>query len=141
MKIIYETPKIYKIINDCINYAIKSPCVSKHTSVILNGKKIIDKGFYNNINHAEVSCLNYFFKKYKNEYDSIALTIFVIRINNKGELMNSKPCVNCYIELKKFLKKYKNPKHVIYSNEFNELICENLETFTTTHYSKKNRNK
>lgn len=89
-----------------------------HVAFLLSGKKIISIGCndynHHSLNgkrisslHAEIKCLNYFFKNHskikKDKYKLI-----VINVNSSGNLKNSSPCYYCAKELLKkgFTKVY-----------------------------------
>jgi len=97
------------VVNLAIKAAYKSPCCHKHGAVLLNGNSLINishnsydyssfgerfnrnsKRNWHATRHAEMSvCLNISFKL------TFGATIYVVRVNKKGELVNSKPCDMC----------------------------------------------
>lgn len=83
------------------------------------------KGLYSYTCHAEECVLN----KMKNKLPR-KTKLIVIRINNKCELIDSKPCVNCINKLKAT-----NIKKVIYSNNEGILITEKIAFLNNTHMS------
>ena len=62
------------------------------------------------------------------------IDIYVVRIGNNGNLMNSRPCANCTQEFKKY-----NIRRIYYSNERGEIVYERAEDMVSTHISKGNR--
>ena len=58
------------------------------------------------------------------------LEMFVIRVNNKGHLVNSKPCNSCIYYMQLY-----GIKSVYYSNDGGEIIKEKLNDIEATHYS------
>lgn len=56
--------------------------------------------------------------------------MFVIRVNGKGELMNSKPCNSCIYYMQLY-----GIKSVYYSNENGEIVREKLLDIKSTHLS------
>ena len=93
-------------INEAYNQALKSDMNFNHGAVLIYRGKIVGKGFNTYINsnynckqkislHAEVSAINDALKKmHVSELKNCELII--IRINNSGMFVNSKPCCNCY---------------------------------------------
>jgi len=81
------------------------------------------EGKYFNISscHAEMNVIN---KIKCNKNNPIKMDILIVRINNNGEIKNSKPCKNCikYIE-----KSRLNFVNVYYSNEKSQIIKTNLK--------------
>lgn len=118
---------IFKLIKDIKHYEAQ-----KHYSgIILNNK--LGNIYINSNKHAEMKCLENektIQEKNKN------LILFSIRIDNKLNFKNAKPCIHClYI-----IKKYQNIKYIIYSKE-NELIKENILDINTKHISSLKRRK
>ena len=58
------------------------------------------------------------------------LEMFVIRVNSKGNLVNSKPCNSCIYYMQLY-----GIKSVYYSNDGGEIIKEKLNDIESTHYS------
>ena len=58
------------------------------------------------------------------------LEIVVIRVNNKGQLLNSKPCNSCLYYMKLF-----GVKSVYYSNENGDIIKEKVNNIEVEHQS------
>jgi tRNA(Arg) A34 adenosine deaminase TadA len=98
-------------INEAYNQAYKSDMNFNHGALIIYRGKIVGKGFNTYINsnydckqkvslHAEVSAINDALKKmHVNDLKNCELII--IRVNNSGSCLNSKPCCNC----QKFINK------------------------------------
>jgi pyrimidine deaminase RibD-like protein len=90
--------------------ALKSEMNFNHGSVVVYRGKIIGKGFNKYINsnycdkvslHAEVSAINDALKRVSAE-ELKKCELIVIRINNEGFCLNSKPCCNCEKYINKF---------------------------------------
>ena len=56
--------------------------------------------------------------------------MFVIRVNSKGDLMNSKPCNSCIYYMQLY-----GIRSVYYSDENGEIVREKLLDIKSTHYS------
>jgi deoxycytidylate deaminase len=56
--------------------------------------------------------------------------MFVIRVNNTGKLVNSKPCNSCIYYMMLY-----GVKSVYYSNDKGEIIKEKLKEIEATHIS------
>jgi deoxycytidylate deaminase len=82
--------------------------------------------------HAEENCLQKYFhdSKFINYNSRSKLRILVIRIDNHGNLINSKPCNNC-IEM---MRKY-GIKKISYSNENGIIITESIKNITGSYSS------
>jgi deoxycytidylate deaminase len=106
--------------------AQKSTMTSKHGSIAVVGGKIISKGFNNLLYHAEMSI----FKNIKPLRRMKKLDVYVVRINAKGELNNSKPCSNCLNNLKKL-----NIGKIYYSDENGNIVCERANNMFTDYVS------
>ena len=101
-------------IDEAYNQALKSDMNFNHGAVVIHRGKIIGKGYNTYINsnyniknsvHAEVSAINDALKNIR-ETELKHCILIIIRINNQGECLNSKPCINCEKIIKKFsLKK------------------------------------
>jgi hypothetical protein len=61
-------------------------------------------------------------------------SIIVLRIDNMGKLINSKPCIECLNVLKLL-----NLKYVHYSTELGTIHTERIKNTTTTHICGYNR--
>jgi deoxycytidylate deaminase len=95
----------------------------RHGAVIYRGNKIISKGINKHKTHPLAS--RYYKYPYMHaEFDSIikakqsiqGCSLAVVRISNKGELLQSKPCLSCL----EFMKK-SGIKFITYSHD-NKLI-------------------
>ena len=134
----------FRFINAAIKEAEKSDIIQKHGCVIVTSGKIISRGYnnYRNVSkdgflknsctcHAEISAIRNFykFKKYE-KYKFINKiikngTLYVVRINNKGELRSSAPCINCYDIISKV-----GIKKIVYSD-----IDGNITSCYTKNYN------
>jgi deoxycytidylate deaminase len=98
------------IIDEAYNEAIKSPMNKKIGAILVYRNKIISRGhnYYNmqtvfNTNvflfstHAEVDCIS----KCKHSKKSKSV-LYIIRVDNNGNIIPIKPCDNC----KKIIDKY-----------------------------------
>ena len=56
--------------------------------------------------------------------------MFVIRVNSKGNLVNSKPCNSCIYYMQLY-----GIKSVYYSDENGEIVREKLMNIESTHFS------
>jgi len=56
--------------------------------------------------------------------------VLIIRVNNKGDLLGSKPCVNCTKILNKL-----PIKRIYFSNNDGEIECVSKAQFISTHTS------
>jgi hypothetical protein len=75
-----------------------------------------------NLIHSEIKALkNYMDQKIKNEN----IDICVFRVNNKGELRSSKPCMHCIIYMLKNTDL--KIKKIYYSDENGNICCEKLK--------------
>lgn len=73
--------------------------------------------------------------KCANKQDSIRnCTLYVIRCNSEGSLVNSKPCYHCL----HFLKKSQKIKRIVYSDENGQLISTPLHSLHNTHITRGN---
>lgn len=59
------------------------------------------------------------------------MTLIIVRANNSGQLMNSKPCAMC----SKIIKK-SGIKKIIYSSDNNELIRLRSHELDESHFTK-----
>lgn len=107
------------IIDSCKDVCEKSMMQFRHGAIIVYRNKIAAQA-YNVVKpdlrcfpfrsiHAEVHVVQKFLEKYSKE-ELRRATLFVVRINREGELMNSKPCRAC----SHYLCKHKVRK-VVYS--------------------------
>jgi len=113
---------------EAISQALKSPLLRKHGAIVIKDNRVIARGFNRYIEacsieskrrklsiHAEKDALS----KVSNG-DLVGTILIVIRISPKGDLIMSKPCLNCqkYIKRKKISVTY-------YS--FSELTKKNIK--------------
>uniref|UniRef100_A0A6C0JAJ1 CMP/dCMP-type deaminase domain-containing protein n=1 Tax=viral metagenome TaxID=1070528 RepID=A0A6C0JAJ1_9ZZZZ len=63
------------------------------------------------------------------ETDGVFYDLYVCRINNKNEFINSKPCSDCI----KYIKKTKNIKHIYYTDNDGSFIRENALSIENDH--------
>lgn len=96
--------------DEAYKQALKSDMNFNHGSIVVYRGKIIGKGYNTYINsncydkaslHAEVSAINDALKKISTE-ELKKCELIVIRVNNTGECLNSKPCCNCSKYINKF---------------------------------------
>ena len=97
-------------LDEAFNQALRSDMSFNHGSVVIYRGKIVGKGFNKYINsnycdkpslHAEVSAINDALKRVSAQ-ELKKCELIVIRINNKGNHLNSKPCFNCEKYINKF---------------------------------------
>lgn len=62
------------------------------------------------------------------------LTLIVVRINSKFDLMESKPCYHCLLKM----KSSNCIKNVIYSNKCGECVQHKLKDLHNNHISRGN---
>ncbi len=139
---------MFKLMSDAYSCALESPCLHRHGAIGTINGKIIGKG-YNHYYvpnnglfeckeghscHAEIDLLYRICKKYKitkisdiNKNKIIKkLKIYIIRISNGNNVMNSAPCFHCTKVLKKF-----NVKEIIYSNDDGSFDSCKVKNYTT----------
>lgn len=96
--------------DEAYKQALKSDMNFNHGSIVVYRGKIIGKGYNTYINsnycdkvslHAEVSAINDALKKISAD-ELKKCELIVIRVNNIGECLNSKPCCNCSKYINKF---------------------------------------
>lgn len=119
-----------------VKLAIKEAKKSKYEqrvgAVIIKRKSILSCG--HNYSHKSVKKLHPRFRLYKNsihaEVDCIikarrnlaGTTMYVVRINNRGQLMNSKPCKHCFMYIE-----HAGIKRVYYSiDKYPYMVMENI---------------
>ena len=73
----------------------------------------------------------------KNHLNKINVDILVLRINCKGELGNSAPCLDCSNILK--YNKYVNIRKLYYSLDINTIKEISILDYNTKHISRKNK--
>lgn len=131
----------YDVITEkLIEFAKKSNVKQRHSAAIINGNNIFNIGINkyctnkkSSTIHAEIDTLFAFKTKYKKMIDGI--DIIVIRVNNNNNnniitLKNSRPCSQCIETLQKY-----NIRKVYYSNEFGNIVYENLHDMQKIHIS------
>ena len=103
-------------IDEAYNQARKSDMNFNHGAIVIHRGKIVGKGYNTYINsnykrsiHAEEDAIYNSLKKVKEE-DLKKCELVIIRINNNGECLDSKPCSNC----SKLINRY-SIKKVFYS--------------------------
>lgn len=132
-----------KFIAIASHYASKSTMNSRHGCIVVLNGAVIGNGFnhlrnYSNdkmLNncyscHAEIAAIRNAIKftkiKHQEEHKQITLlkrmTLYVVRLNNEDEFLDSKPCNNCYCTLK-----HMGLRNIIYSdgNSFSTLDLRN----------------
>lgn len=124
-----------KFLNIAINESLKSPVLHKHGCVAVVNGKLIAKG-YNNYRtqfkfrektfscHAEIDTL----RKIKNDKLIKKVTLYIARVNKKGEYKNSAPCVDCF-------KNIKNVKRIVYTQDMNTCFKVKPSEYNLRHYS------
>ena len=143
-----ENPKIvsfYKI-NNIVNILIKiaqnSTVNQRHSAALIKGDEIYNIGFnkycsnakYSTI-HAEIDAL-FTFKSSKYAKCMRGMDIIIIRINNYSscKLKISRPCDKCIDTLRKF-----HIRKVYYSDEYGNIVYENLKDMQKKHISSGNK--
>ncbi len=97
---------LYKsIIDRAVEQCSKSTHSQKHGAVIFKGKRLYSSGF--NASNRSVRSINPIARRWKTSIhaevaaiinakkDLTGLDILVVRLNNKGQFMLSKPCQHC----------------------------------------------
>ena len=82
--------------------------------------------------HAERNLIIKHFKHFKYKRQSYTYNILVIRLSKNGNLGSSKPCQRCINELK---KSHINIKYIYYSNQYSNIIRENIKNIQNSHLS------
>jgi deoxycytidylate deaminase len=106
-----------RAINLAITEATRSTLKQKHGSVLFKNRRLISRG-YNRIKTHPTAKRHYDFPYIHAEFDAIIkakqptkhCTLAVVRINNAGDLLNSRPCKSCL----EFMRKHQITT-VIYS--------------------------
>ena len=82
--------------------------------------------------HAEVCAIRNFYKiKKYHVFNFIKKgTIYVVRVNKKGELCSSAPCINCYNIISKV-----GIKKIVYSNSNGEIVSCYTKNYKIKHIS------
>lgn len=103
-------------IDEAYNQALKSDMNFNHGAIVIYRGKIVGRGYntyidsnYKRSIHAEEKAITDSLKKIS-ESDLKKCELVIIRINNKGECLDSKPCANC----SKIINRY-SIKKVFYS--------------------------
>jgi deoxycytidylate deaminase len=102
-------------IDEAHKQALKSDMNFNHGAVLVYRGKIIGRGYNTYINdnydckkkislHAEVSAINDALRKINYE-DLKKCELIILRVNNTGTHVNSKPCCNCQRYINNFLIK------------------------------------
>lgn len=146
-----------KLMADAYDCALKSPCLHRHGAIGTINGKVIGKGYNHyyvpnnvlfeckegNSCHAEIDLLHRICKQYKiTNIEDLnkkklfkKLKIYVIRITNGNNIMNSAPCFHCTKVLKKF-----NVKEVIYSNDDGSFNSCKMKYYSTNKITNGNMN-
>ena len=102
--------KLTSLTKIAIKEALKSNHKQKTGAVIFSGKRIISVGFNQPFRSVKTATFKYFKRRHSLHAEIAAIlkakcnlrgkSILVVRINNKNELRNSKPCQYCqsYLE-------------------------------------------
>jgi tRNA(Arg) A34 adenosine deaminase TadA len=146
--------KEQSFINSAVKEASSSDCLRMHGCVVVSHGKIIGKGCNHHrpsstsdkfmVNqctcHAEISALREAYTingsvltlPYINKFKKI--TLYVVRVNTKGDLKNSAPCVHCTEVIVKL-----NIKRVVYSGGDNTFTKMKPSEYYTNYTSIGNR--
>lgn len=116
-------------IHQCVDAALCGPKRQYHMSAgILSGSKLLYIALNDGLDHAEIRACKMIRNPYK-KYD-----LLVIRINKSGNILCSKPCINCIHSI----KEYNIDKVYYFDNEVN--FCrESIKTLNNNHISHGNR--
>jgi tRNA(Arg) A34 adenosine deaminase TadA len=136
------------VINTLIQIAIKSQVEHKISAALLHHNKIISiptcNTYYNSsvsklyTTHAEINAIKQLYKSeiylspymnkiiFNKKYNKLDLC--VIRVNNKGKLMNSRPCMHC-LKLMKTI----GIRNVYYSSSDTTMVKESVKNMISTH--------
>lgn len=122
--------------------ACNSPVLHRHSAAVIHKNQIMTSGHNKYIKkvvldggiighktmHAELSAA----LKIKSSIQKLSggVDIIVIRINNRMELKNSRPCNNCIEKLKSI-----GIRRVYYSNDDGEIVREDINTMEKLHIS------
>lgn len=103
-------------IDEAYNQALKSDMNFNHGAIIIHRGKIVGKGYntyidsnYKRSIHAEEKAITDSLKKISGS-ELKKCELVIIRINNQGKCLDSKPCINC----SKMIQRY-SIKKVFYS--------------------------
>ena len=137
--------KINNIINNLINVTHQCSMTQRHAAAVLNKKSVTYgvnhercrlKGRVCCAVHAEQDAINRFMGKNLKFYNgkwfcskkikSKKLSMFIIRVNSFGELIESAPCKTC-IDLMKAI----NISKIYYSNSSGNITCSNINNLSS----------
>lgn len=129
-------------ISEAIEEAYKSPVLMRHGCVAVKNGKILARGFnhYRTFSkdnfitntctcHAECDVIRKLHNANPN-IDYKKVTLYIVRINRKGDLKSSAPCIDCYNMLTKC-----GVKRIVYSSD-NGIQKTNLKDFIPTQKTK-----
>lgn len=135
-----------KYINLAREESLKSPVFMKHGCVaVLNGRVMArghnhyrtqsSDGYIKNscTCHAEMDTLRTLNKrtgKGKKEVNNKKIILYIVRTDNKGELKESGPCIDCLQRIKQL-----NIKKIIYSCNNNSVVISKPKDYTPVHLS------
>jgi len=135
-----------KYINLAREESFKSPVLMKHGCVaVINGRVMArghnhyrtqsNDGYIKNscTCHAEMDTLRTLNKRYiksKKEVNNKKVVLYIVRTDNKGELKESGPCIDCLRQILKL-----NIKKIIYSCNNNSVIISKPKDYTPVHLS------
>lgn len=113
----------------------------KHCALLVAGRRIIKKTSNNIHSHAETNIVRYL-NKIKRSGKTKKFDLYVCRVNENGQLRNSKPCFHCIEEI----KRTDMISNIVYSDfDFSEntpyCISERIENLINQHISFGNRKK
>jgi tRNA(Arg) A34 adenosine deaminase TadA len=147
----YFVKTLYKMdITSLTNFlkkeACNSPVLHRHSAAVIYKNQIMTSGhnryikkvlleggeFGHKTMHAELSAV----LKIKSSIQKMqgSVDIIVIRINNRMELKNSRPCNNCIEKLRSI-----GIRRVYYSNETGNIVREDIDTMEKIHVSYGNK--
>lgn len=135
--------RVISTLDKCMIKATSSCMNSKHCACLEKNGRIYVYSIndysginYSKINkfsyHAEESLLKNFTKKGRSKYN-----LYIVRINTKGKLQNSKPCSDCI----KIIKQFSNIISKVIYPDNNEIKIVKPKTIKSKHLSIGNRMK
>lgn len=146
---------IQQMIDNCKNH--NHDLQSKHISVVLlngipmtrfhyNYRRCKIMGIYTGTSHAEICAIKQVFNEVMNLHSIKTIiknkkklltrySIVVLRVNNNGKLLNSKPCLHCLNILK-----LTGLNKIYYSDSNGNINMEKIKNMNTTHISRVNKN-